>query len=86
LEIDNRNVLLSTWKRAEDNRGTILRLAETAGQPEEATVHFPHAEITAANLTSGVEEDESSVPVQNNSVRLSLKPFEVVTVRVIGKE
>ncbi|HSU33225.1 MAG TPA: polysaccharide lyase family protein [Bryobacteraceae bacterium] len=86
LDIDNQHVLLSTWKKAEDNHGTILRLAETAGQPEEATVHFPHAEIASARLTSGVEDDEGSLPVQNNSVRVSLKPFEVVTVRVIAKE
>ncbi|HSU31237.1 MAG TPA: polysaccharide lyase family protein [Bryobacteraceae bacterium] len=86
LQIDNPHVLLATWKRAEDHHGTILRLTETAGQSEAATVLFPHAEIASARLTSGVEEDQSSLAVQNNSFRLSLKPFEVVTVRVTGKE
>jgi alpha-mannosidase len=86
LNIDNQHVLLVTWKRAEDKNGSILRLAETAGKPEEAVVHFPHVGITSAWLASGVEDDSKSLPVDNDSIHLSFQPFEVLTVRVAEKK
>ena len=86
LNIDSPHVLLVTWKRAEDKNGTILRLAETAGKPEEAVVHFPHVGIASARLNSGVEDDGAALPVEDNSVHLSFKPFEVLTVRVVEKK
>jgi hypothetical protein len=86
LNIDNQHVLLVTWKRAEDKNGSILRLAETAGKPEEAVVHFPHVGIASAWLASGVEDNGAPLPVDGDSVHVSLKPFEVLTVRVAEKK
>ncbi len=82
LETSAENVALVTWKRAEDGKGTILRLRETGGKPAETVVRFPHSNIASAQLCSGVEDNLRSVPVENNSLRISFQPFEVVTVRV----
>ena len=46
LEISSPNVALVTWKLAEDGKGTILRLQETAGQASEVTVRLPHSKRT----------------------------------------
>jgi len=85
LEVSNPNVALVTWKKAADGNGMVLRLQELSGSTADTNVHFPHVEIQGAELCSGVEDDLSALPVSNNAVSLTLKPFEVVTVRVKGK-
>ena len=40
LDINSPNIALVTWKLAEDGKGTILRLQETAGQSTEANLSF----------------------------------------------
>jgi alpha-mannosidase len=82
LETSAPNVALSTWKMAEDGTGTIMRFAEIDGKATNAQIHFPHATIKSANLCSGTEENETAVPVERNTVSLSFKPFEVLTVRI----
>ncbi len=85
LETSGNDVSLVIWKRAQDGNGDILRLAETAGQAAETTIKFPHSTVTAAHLCSGVEDDRATVPVSDNTISLSFKPFEVLTVRVVNK-
>ncbi len=82
LETSAPNIVLSTWKMAEDGTGTIMRLAEIDGKATNAQIHFPHATIKAANLCSGTEENQTPIPVEGNTVSLSFKPFEVLTVRI----
>jgi len=81
LETEGEDVALVTWKQAEDGKGTIMRLQETAGRPAEAVIRFPHSNVASAELCSGVEDVLGSVPVERDTVRLSFKPFEVLTVR-----
>jgi hypothetical protein len=76
---------LLTWKAAEDGQGSVLRFVETTGKQTKALVQFPGARLASAQLCSGVEENREVLPVENNSLSLSLKPFEVVTVRVMLK-
>jgi hypothetical protein len=85
LETGGAGISLITWKAAEDRNGTILRLAETTGKSTETTVRLPHSQIAAAHLSSGVEDDEQALPLENNGVRLSFHPFEVLTVRLTGQ-
>lgn len=85
LETSGRNVALITWKQADDGKGTIMRLVETAGQVSETIVHFFRPNIIAARLCSGVEDDGANLPIDGNSIHLSFQPFEVQTVRVISK-
>ncbi|HEX4232338.1 MAG TPA: polysaccharide lyase family protein [Bryobacteraceae bacterium] len=85
LQIAAENVALITWKKAEDGKGTILRLQEIAGKPTVTTLRFPHTDIVSAQLCSGVEDNLRKVPVESNDVRISFEPFEVLTVRVVEK-
>ncbi len=85
FETSGEDVSLVTWKRAEDGTGTILRLAETGGRASETDIRFPHSIVASAHLCSGVEDDQANVPVTNNSVHLSFKPFQVLTVRITGR-
>lgn len=85
LRIEGQDVALLTWKQAEDGNGTILRLLETSGHASETTVRFLHSNIASARLCSGVEEDTGNLPVEDQTVHLSFRPFEVLTVRVSGR-
>jgi alpha-mannosidase len=85
LETDGTGISLITWKVAEDANGTILRLAETTGKPTEAALRLSHSRIAAANICSGVEEDQHALPVKDGTIRLSFNPFQVQTVRVVTK-
>ena len=82
LETTDQGVALVTWKKAEDGNGMILRLQETAGKPSDTVLRFTHLNIGSAHLCSGVEDDVGDLPVENNGVALSFKPFEVLTLRV----
>ncbi len=84
VETAGLGISLLNWKAAEDGRGTILRLAETTGNPTQGTVRFPHFQITAASLASGVEEDQGALPFEDGKIHLSFRPFQVLTVRVVG--
>ncbi len=86
LKTASQDVALITWKLAEDGNGMILRLQETAGKPAATALDFSHARIKSAQLCSGVEDDLQNLPVQDNRIPLSLKPFEVVTIRVVTAE
>lgn len=83
LEIDAPNVVLVTWKLAEDGKGTILRLVETAGQSTEATIKLPHSKLQSASLCNSVEDRLRDLSVTDNQIHLTFSPHEVLTVRLM---
>ncbi len=82
LEIDNPNVVLVTWKMAEDGQGTILRLEEVAGKPASTSVNSQYFRITQAWRCSGLEDNQSEIATAGGGVEVSLRPFEIVTIRM----
>jgi hypothetical protein len=83
LEIDNPNVVLVTWKMAEDGQGTILRLEEVAGQPASTGITSEYFKIMQAWRCSGLEDNRSDIVTRGGRVEVSLRPFEVVTIRMM---
>ncbi len=82
LEIDAPNVVLGTWKVAEDGNGTILRLYETAGRETTATLRFTWHPPHAAQRCNAVEDNLGPLSVDGRSVRVNFHPNEIVTVRI----
>jgi hypothetical protein len=82
LNIDAKNVELVTWKQAEDSKGTIMRLQETAGQTAQAHLTFAHLNVRAAHVCDSVEDNVRPLDVSNNEIHLTLHPYEVVTIRL----
>ena len=82
LDIDAHSVVLVTWKLAEDGKGTILRLKETAGKAGIVNIKLPQNKIQSANLCNSVEENGRELDITNNEVHLTINPHEVVTVRL----
>jgi alpha-mannosidase len=82
LEADAKDVVLETWKRAEDGDGSILRLRETAGRAATVRLRFPHGRVNGAELCNGVEDRVRELTVADGAVSVPVGAFEVVTVRV----
>jgi alpha-mannosidase len=84
LEVNPENVYVAGFKTAEDGKGVILRLYEGAGLATNAVINFklPGVNLRSAALCDGRERILSPAAVQNNSLRITLKPWETSTVRV----
>jgi alpha-mannosidase len=80
LEIDNSNVTLSTWKRAEDGHGSILRLVEISGREQTVGITSSYLEITDAWNCSALEDRGTQIDVAKSAINLTLHPFEIKTV------
>ena len=82
LKVDQPNVVLVTWKRAEDEMGTILRFVEIGGKSGTATVATPLGIAESAWLCNAVEESQQPLPVSAEGVSFPFKPYQILTVRL----
>jgi alpha-mannosidase len=81
LETEGLELALGALKPADDERGEILRLYEPHGARGECTLRFAEAP-GSVQRTNLLEEPEGMVEVRDGTVRLAVRPFEVVTLRI----
>jgi len=81
-EIDQPNVILTTFKEAENNSDLILRLVETEGVPTEVVVTLPGMSIARAYRTNTVEENQQELAPAGHQIRVRVKSFGIATIRV----
>jgi hypothetical protein len=84
LQVDQPNVVLVTWKRAEDDQGTILRFLEVDGKPGTVNVQGPILNLESGWICNAVEENHQPLSVSPHGFSFAVKPFEIVTVRLQG--
>lgn len=78
---EDAHVILETVKPADDGNGVILRLYEAYRTTSAATIHLPMA---ARVYRSSMDEGETgALLAAGDSVTLTVKPFEIVTLRVV---
>jgi alpha-mannosidase len=75
---------LVTWKRAEDEQGTILRFVEVNGQPNTVKVEVPILDLQSGWICNAMEKNQQPLTVSGHSFEFPVKPFEIVTIRVEG--
>jgi alpha-mannosidase len=78
---NSANVIIETVKRAEDGYGFIVRLYESQRKRGQVQVKMGGA-VDSAWVTNLLEENESALSVENDSILLNLKPFQIMTLRV----
>jgi len=79
----SESFIIETIKRAEDNRGIIVRGYESARTRETVELEFGF-DVGAAYQSTILEVDGAPLNVENGqAVRFSVKPFEIVTLRII---
>jgi len=83
VSVDLPNVVIETVKQAEDGNGFIVRLYETQRKRSLATLTtvFP---LEGAWRTNLLEEDQYPLPVNDFQVKVPVKPYQIVTVRLTG--
>ncbi|HLK04903.1 MAG TPA: polysaccharide lyase family protein [Candidatus Acidoferrum sp.] len=84
LQVDDPDVLLETWKPAEDGNGTILRLLEFGGRSARTIkITTPLLNIDRATLTDAVERNQKPLPLtQNGGLEVEIRPHEILTIRI----
>jgi alpha-mannosidase len=86
LSIDDPDLLLDTWKPAENGQGTILRLIDLGGVARTATITTPLLAIERVTVTDAVERDiKPIIPDTLHRFRVAIRPHAIVTVRIVGK-
>jgi len=82
VEIDQPGVQLSAVKRADDASGDlIVRLFEACGDRTQVSVRLP-VPVRDATRCNALEEPEQVIDVADGFVSISLRPFELVTLRL----
>jgi len=82
LEVRDPGVVLETWKTAEDGKGTILRFLEVAGKESTVEAETPLLDVKAAWMSDALERNQGSLPVSPHGFQFSVRPFQIVTVRL----
>ena len=82
VSIDCENVIVSAVKKAENGKGTIVRMYESYGQKNGAEITFG-LDIKQAFLINLIEEDIKELAVNSNAITIAFKPFEIQTIRIL---
>lgn len=82
LRLDPANLVLTALKRSEDDNRLVLRFYEAEGFKTPAQIHFAKP-ISQAWRASLIEYDEEPMhPAADGSLQFSVKPWEIVTLKV----
>lgn len=82
LRIDRPNMVVETVKRAEDGAGIIVRMYESRRQRGPVTL-TPGFRVGEAWRTNLLEENQSAVEVHDGQIHFSVRPYEIVTLRLV---
>jgi alpha-mannosidase len=86
-EIDRPDVLLQTWKAAEDGKGTIMRFLNFGDEQETVNVSLPFVKLQAAWSCTALEHDRREIALKDSQhFHFDLRPHEIATVRLITIE
>lgn len=81
VELKPDNLILVSLKKAEDSDDVILRFFETKGEETKGEIDLfrEPASVKAVNL---LEEDEGGIEYSRSKISLSVKPFEIVSLKI----
>jgi alpha-mannosidase len=84
VTVDRPNVVIETVKQAQDGQGLIVRLYESQRQRADFTLttSFPLAGAWRTNL---LEEDTEALATTGHCVRDSIRPYQIVTLRLLPR-
>jgi hypothetical protein len=84
LDISDPDVLLETWKPAEDGKGTILRLLDLGGAERTVTVSSPLLHLGSVTQTDAVERGGTPLSLDGeHGFHFTIHPHEIVTLRAV---
>ncbi|OHX66650.1 glycoside hydrolase family 38 N-terminal domain-containing protein [Flammeovirga pacifica] len=78
---DNENIVITAIKKAEDSDDLVIRFYNVNSTEEKVNFSFNQT-IKEAALTSIIEEEISSLPVQGNTVSVTTEGYGITTIKV----
>ena len=85
LHIGDPDLLLDTWKPAENGHGTILRFLDLGGKARTVTITMPLFTLQRVIQTDAVERDQKPIGLSSpHSFDLAVRPHQILTVRVFA--
>ncbi len=81
VSCEGSGVFVETVKQADDGDGLILRMFEAFKETKTVTLHFGIS-VEAVWICDLLENRQEALQICGNSVTISVKPFEIVTLRV----
>jgi alpha-mannosidase len=84
IQIDSDDLILSTWKAAEDGSGDILRFYNTTDRPVSAHVRFPGLQFGSVYHVNDAEVNQAPIASAKNDISLSLGAHEIYSLRIEG--
>jgi alpha-mannosidase len=84
VKTDSPNVIIETVKRAEDGNGMIVRLYENerCRGVVKLQTGFDLVEGYRCNL---LEEPQEPLEVRNNEIKLDIRPYQIMTLRLVAR-
>ena len=84
VSVDRDNVYVEAIKEAEDSDAIIVRLYDAYNTTAKVNVTFGF-DVAKVEYASILEEAQEEIAVADNKVALTVKPFEIVTLKVTRK-
>jgi alpha-mannosidase len=81
VKAEPANIVIDTIKPAEDGEGFVVRLYESHGSTTEAKLSFG-VPVKSAIMSNTLEDRFAPLPVEDNAIPLSLRPFQIATIRI----
>lgn len=81
LSVPQKNILLDTVKKAEDEEALIVRLYEYYNRQTQAVIETKQS-VKRAILCNLLEEDIQELPIENNCIQIDFAPYEIQTVKI----
>lgn len=85
LRCDAQNVLIETVKYARDRSGYVVRLRETFGKNTKTRLRFGHP-AGKVFVTNMLENEPNPISLKENSVEISILPYQIVTLKIVPKK
>jgi alpha-mannosidase len=81
VAVDRPNVSVEAVKKADREDAIVVRLCEVWGArgPVRITIGAP---VTSATKTDLLERDTGEIPVDDGAIEITMRPFELVTLKV----
>ena len=85
LSVDDADMVLDTWKPAEDGNGTILRVIDLGGKTRDVKFEVTALALDHVVLTDAVERPLKEIKLDGaHAFTVSVSPHQIVTLRLVS--
>jgi alpha-mannosidase len=84
ISVENKNLILSTVKKCDDDDNVIVRCYDIEGKDSEARISIS-TPVQKAELTNMIEEDSKTIPGNGNTLGLKIGHNSIETIKLFMK-